>query len=130
LFNNRFKALKARPGLREHQTKLNSQHFNGNRLKNAGTIPVLFYARWCPFCTRFYPEFATALNRRGIEWGEVDVSEYQNPLWELFSIGVVPTIIVFQDGEAIFRKDGVLGQGLSEKTIEEVLIEVEREREH
>lgn len=49
----------------------------------------------------------------------MDISDYENPLWETFRIGVVPTIIIFKEGKAVFRKDGVLGRGLSQKAIDE-----------
>lgn len=64
--------------------------------------------------------FQAAAEKRGIAWAPVDISEDDNPLWETFSIGVVPTIIIFNDGKAVFRRDGVLGRGLSGKTIDEV----------
>jgi len=49
----------------------------------------------------------------------LDISDDDNPLWEVFSIGVVPTIIIFKEGKAVFRKDGGLGRGLSQKAINE-----------
>jgi thiol-disulfide isomerase/thioredoxin len=126
LFKDRFKAVKTTGCFREHQTKLNSSDFTGNRLKNSGTIPALFYAQWCPFCMKFYPEFQTAMKSKGIEWAEVDISNDKDPLWETFIINVVPTIILFKGGQAIFRKDGLLGRGLSGKAVGEVLQEIEK----
>jgi len=91
---------------------------------------VLFLTEWCPFCRKFYPEFETALNSKGIPWAEVDISDDEGLLWETFDISVVPTVIIFEDGQPIFRKDGVLGRGLSEKAIDETLQEMERHAEH
>jgi thioredoxin-like negative regulator of GroEL len=51
----------------------------------------------------------------------MDISDDDNPLWEVFGIEVVPTIIIFKDGKAVFRRDGVFGRGLSEKAIEETV---------
>jgi thioredoxin-like negative regulator of GroEL len=51
----------------------------------------------------------------------MDISDDDNQLWEVFSIEVVPTIIIFKDGKAVFRRDGILGRGLSEKAIEETV---------
>jgi thioredoxin-like negative regulator of GroEL len=51
----------------------------------------------------------------------MDLSDDNNPLWDAFSIEVVPTIIVFKDGKTEFRKDGVFGRGLSEKAIDETM---------
>lgn len=91
---------------------------------------MLFLTEWCPFCRKFYPEFETALNSKGIHWAEVDISDDEDLLWETFDINVVPTIIIFKDGQPIFRIDGVLGRGLSEKAIGETLQEMERHAKH
>ena len=70
---------------------------------------------------RFYTAFKAASEKTGIEWSPTDISDDGNPLWEVFSIEVVPTIIIFKDGKAVFRRDGVLGRGLSGKAIEETV---------
>jgi len=70
---------------------------------------------------RFYPAFNAAAEKNGIEWSPMDISDDGNPLWDVFSIEVVPTIIIFKDGKAVFRRDGVLGRGLSGKAIEETV---------
>lgn len=108
----------------EYQTKLQSSDFNGNVLTSPETIPVLFYAEWCPFCRKFYPGFETAMNSKGLRWAEADISDYEDPLWETFEINAVPTIIVFKDGKPVFRRDAVLGRGLSEKAVEETVQEM------
>jgi len=99
--------------------------FDGGRLKSTDTIPVLFYAEWCPFCRSFYAEFDKALNSRGVRWAEVDISGDDNPLWERFGISIVPTVIVFKDGQPVFRRDGVQGRGLPKKAIDETVEEIE-----
>jgi thioredoxin 1 len=87
-------------------------------------MPVLFFAEWCPFCRSFYPRFESALGGKSIAWAQVDISNLENPLWETFDIDVVPTIIIFKEGQQAFRKDGVLGRGLPEKAIDEALQEM------
>ncbi len=84
-------------------------------------MAVLFLASWCPFCNRFYPGFQAAAGDSGIAWATMDISDDDNPLWEIFNIEVVPTIIIFKEGKAVFRRDGVLGRGLSEKAIGETM---------
>ena len=91
---------------------------------------MLFSAQWCPFCRRFYPDFQDALNSKGIRWAEVDISDTDDPLWETFDISVVPTVIIFKDGQPIFRRDGVLGRGLSEKAIDETIQEMKAQETH
>ena len=90
-------------------------------MRNKGTLAVLFVASWCPFCKLFYPVFHAAAEKTAIAWARMDISYNDNPVWEVFSIEVVPTIIMFKEGRAVFRKDGVLGRGPSEKAIDETM---------
>ena len=91
---------------------------------------MLFFAEWCPFCRSFYPRFQSALGGKGVTWAEVDISDMENPLWETFDIDVVPTVIIFKESQPIFRRDGDLGRGLSEKVIDEVLQEMKSRETH
>jgi thioredoxin 1 len=102
-------------------TKLGPSDFNGKCLKKSGTVAVLFAAEWCPFCRRFSPIFESALAGKGMLTALADLSDLGNPLWETFDIQVVPTVVVFKDGELIHRMDGVLGQGLPDNAMSEVL---------
>jgi len=83
-------------------------------------LAAVFLASWCPFCRRFQRPFETAAKANGTVWASVDVSD-ENGLWDVFNIEVVPTIIVFKEGKPAWRKDGVLGQGLSEDAITETI---------
>ena len=53
------------------------------------------------------------------------MSDLENPLWEIFDISVVPTVVVFKDGEPVVRKDGVLGRGLPADAMTEVIQRME-----
>jgi len=101
--------------------QLSASDFEGTRLKRAGTVPVLFTASWCPFCRMFNPIFESALREKGIEYASVDLSDYENPLWDTFGISIVPTVVVFREGKPAMRKGGVPGRGLSEEVMEEVV---------
>ena len=90
-------------------------------MRNKGTLAVLFVASWCPFCKLFYPVFQAVAEKTGIAWARMDISDNDNPVWEVFSVEVVPTVIIFKEGKAVFRRDGVLGRGLSEKAIDETM---------
>jgi len=105
----------------EARTKLGPSDFNGKYLKKTGTVAVLFAAEWCPFCRRFRPIFESALAGKGMLTALADLSDLGNPLWETFDIQVVPTVTVFKDGELIHRVDGVLGQGLPDNAMSDVL---------
>jgi thioredoxin-like negative regulator of GroEL len=105
----------------ESNLKLGSADFDGKRLKKTGTLAVLFAAEWCPFCRRFSPIFESALRAENVSGALADLSEFENPLWETFDIQVVPTVMVFKDGELVYRKDAVLGQGLPNDAMDEVV---------
>lgn len=99
--------------------KLGPKDFEGDKVKIKGPLGVLFYAEWCPFCMEFKPYFE-ALNPKGFELALADLSNEANPLWDDFRIEVVPTLIAFKNGKAIWRKDGVLSQGLRKEDLEEM----------
>ncbi|MGI0071057.1 MAG: thioredoxin family protein [Thermoplasmata archaeon] len=86
--------------------------FDGQRLRRPGTCGVAFLADWCPFCRSFGPEFERLAGTGPFELAEADLTDEESPLWERFGIGVVPTVLVFRDGEMTFRRDGRLGRGL------------------
>jgi len=101
--------------------ELEPSDFNGQELKREETLAVLFLASWCPFCMRFRPAFETAARATGVQWASADLSDDDNALWSSFKIDVVPTAVVFKHGKAVFRKDGVLGRGLSAEAIKEII---------
>jgi thioredoxin-like negative regulator of GroEL len=70
------------------------------------------------------------MNRKGFRWADVDISDYEDPLWETFDINVVPTVIVFKDAEPVFRRDGTLGRGLSKEAIAETVQMMETPATH
>ena len=93
--------------------RLGPEAFDGDRLRRRGTWAIAFLADWCPFCRAFAPKFE-ALGRTGLfEIGTADLTDEETPLWERFGVEVVPTIIAFREGKAIFRRDGTLGRGLA-----------------
>jgi thioredoxin 1 len=101
--------------------QLEPSDFSGQHLKKGGTLTVLFAAEWCPFCRRFRPVFDSVLAQKGVEGALADLTNFENPLWESFGIEVVPTVMVFKDGVVVYRKDGILGQGLPENAMDEVV---------
>ncbi|MCW4003397.1 MAG: thioredoxin family protein [Candidatus Bathyarchaeota archaeon] len=93
----------------------NAQGLNAE-LKRNRRVLVLFYASWCPYCMSFVPVFGNHVS--GFSKGtvlHVLLDDYDNPLWDDYSIGAVPTIILFEDGKVLSRLDGKLGAGLNEK---------------
>lgn len=104
--------------------ELKATDFAGQTLKRQGTMAAVFLASWCPFCRRFKPAVEAAANGSGTLWASVDVSDYENELWSVFNLDIVPTVIVFKDGRSVWRRDGVPGQGLSEDVTKEAIGEM------
>jgi len=100
---------------------LSASDFDGQTVRHDGTLAVIFLAPWCPFCRQFLPAFRAAAEGNSIHWATADLSDYDNALWNTFDIGVVPTVVVFKDGKQIFRIDGILGRGLSQKAIDDTV---------
>lgn len=101
--------------------RLTSRDFVEGKLKRTGLILVLFYADWCPFCIAFKPTFEDFAKNEKVDFGEANISHYEDPLWEQFKIRVVPSVLVFKDGEPLKRKDGVLLRGLEKADLDELM---------
>lgn len=89
--------------------QLDGRQFSATKLP-AGRVPVMFMADWCGYCARFLPQF-----RQMNEGVVVDISDEDDPLWSFYDIEVVPTVILFEDGEPVKRWSGVLGARDAEK---------------
>ena len=66
-----------------------------------GTAVVLFYAPWCGYCKKMFPEFAqaaTTSEAANCRWGQVDATKFEQ-LAKKFNVEAFPTTIVFQRGE-------------------------------
>jgi thioredoxin 1 len=95
-----------------------------SQLKKSKNVLALFYSSWCPFCRSFLPSFDKNLSKYGFNLViRVKVDDDDNPLWEEYSIGAVPTVILFKEGQVCRRLDGRYGYGLNEKLFEEWLEE-------
>ena len=80
---------------------------------------VLFMAEWCPFCARFKPIFESYEGKvDGYKLAIVELNEDDNPLWDIFKIDAVPTVIAFNDGDIVARRDARRGIGLSKDDME------------
>jgi len=97
--------------------RLTSHDFVGGKLNRAGLVMVMFYTDWCPFCIFFKPQFEEFAKKGDVDFGEANISHYEDPLWE--QIKVVPSLLLFKDGELVKRKDGRLIRGLHRTDIDE-----------
>ncbi|MGD0204249.1 MAG: thioredoxin family protein [Candidatus Bathyarchaeia archaeon] len=88
------------------------------QLKTNEKVLALFYASWCPYCIRFVPVFDKKMVNFSVgSIIHVLLDDYDNPLWDEYSIEAVPTVIFFDKGKVCRRLDGELGVGLNEKQL-------------
>lgn len=81
----------------------------------------MFTTSWCPFCRRFKPKFLDcAAENPEVRLAMVYIDDYENPLWDEYRVDVVPTLVVFDGGRPVFRRDGVLGAGLGDSDLRAV----------
>jgi thiol-disulfide isomerase/thioredoxin len=86
--------------------------FEGQKLLRPGSWAIDFSADWCPYCDAFLPEFAALEGGGPFEIAVADLTDLDSPLWDTFAVEVVPTIVVFREGEVIFRANGRSAEGL------------------
>ncbi len=76
-------------------------------IKSSKVVLVEFFATWCPHCQRMMP-VVDALREKLA--GKVNVFQYDIDKFEALSdahgVEVVPTFIVYRDGEEVWRKSG------------------------
>ncbi|MBI5542962.1 MAG: thioredoxin family protein [Deltaproteobacteria bacterium] len=75
-------------------------------------VAVLFHATWCPFCRSFRSIFEDTMVKASHEAAEAVIDDEDNPLWTQHRIGIVPTVLFFEDGKVVSRVDGRPGMGL------------------
>lgn len=97
--------------------RLDAGAFEGDRLRRPGTWAIAFLADWCPFCRAFAPKFQALEGGGDFQVAEGDVTDQNSPLWDVFHLDVVPTVIVFRNGAPTFRQNGRLMRGLSDKDL-------------
>jgi thioredoxin 1 len=93
-----------------------------NQLSQSKKVVALFYASWCPFCRSFLSVFGKYAQTTDFAvFLRVKIDEDDNPLWEIYSLEAVPSIILFENGKVSRRLDCELGAGLNEKQFSEWL---------
>ncbi len=98
------------------------------QLKKNKTVIALFYATWCPYCTRFISVFTEKVAVIGAqEIVYVILDDNDNPLWDEYNVPAVPTVIYFEDGKISKRLDGRLGSGLKEAQLDAWLSNFKKE---
>lgn len=76
-----------------------------------GRVPVMFAADWCGYSRRFRQAFDEVPG--GVI---VDISDESDPLWDIYDIRLVPTVILFDDQEPTGKRwVGILGDHHAEQ---------------
>lgn len=99
------------------------EEFDSKILNTEEKTLVLFYASWCPYCANFKPTFENC-NMGKVRKMEALVDEDENPLWDRFNIQAVPTMIAFEKGKIIARKDAKKHMGLTKSDMESITKEL------
>ena len=89
-------------------------------LNECPSLLVLFYASWCPYSQRFLPIFEKYAEKTEENLCRVLTDEIAS-CKENYSIKVVPSVIFFKNGKIDKRLDGVLGRGLDENQLVEMI---------
>ncbi len=88
-------------------------------LKAKDKIIALFYASWCPFCSRFLPVFKKQAQGKARNF--LLVQDDKEILCDKYAIGIFPTVLFFENGVLAKRLDGAAGVGLQEKQLVEFI---------
>lgn len=78
---------------------------------------IVFAAKWCGFCSRFIEQARSY--QSPVKLFLVDADEPDESLWDEFGIKIVPTLVVFDEGEVVFRRDGKSMAGLRMSDLED-----------
>ena len=99
------------------------EEFDSKVLNNEIKTLVLFYAGWCPYCANFKPTFEE-IDSNNIQKKAALVNEDENQLWDRFNIQAIPTMIAFQKGKILTRRDAKKGIGLTRADMESIIKEL------
>ncbi|EHK02578.1 thioredoxin [Candidatus Haloredivivus sp. G17] len=78
-------------------------------LNSGDTWVVDFWAEWCGPCKKMAPHFEEAGEEMDVNFGKVDMEEHQQ-LGGQMGVRALPTVLIFQDGEEIARKSGLMNK--------------------
>ena len=80
---------------------MNMESFNQQVLQDKNTVLVEFWAPWCVYCRRIAPAMKKLAQENGrVQIAQVNIDD-EPELARLERIEVIPTLVLYQDGEAI-----------------------------
>jgi thiol-disulfide isomerase/thioredoxin len=101
-------------------SKIDVEYELDEALKSNGRIFVLFYASWCPFSQRFLPIFEKYAREKPENCLRVKIDD-KAKLCKIYSVDVVSTVLLFENGKVAKRLDGTPGVGLNEKQLKNLI---------
>ena len=99
--------------------RLTNENFDKILDENA-IVLVDFWAKWCTTCTSFtaiYEDIAEEYPE--LIFGKVD-TQVEQEISVRYRIQSIPTLIVFHNGEEIFRKPGAIASNTLKEVINEI----------
>jgi thioredoxin 1 len=103
-------------------SKIDVEYDLDEALKSRGRVFVLFYASWCPFSQRFLPIFEKYARENPEKCLRAKTDD-KAKLCEKYSVNIVPTVLLFENGKVAKRLDGAPGAGLNEKQLKTLVDE-------
>lgn len=101
--------------------KLTGDTFEREVVHYEGMTLITFYAVWCGKCAMMEEIIEELAEKYGdaIKFATVDMEEAPLITAE-YEIELVPTFVIFQNGEEVIRASGILSQS----TLEEMIVQV------
>lgn len=82
---------------------------------------ILFAAKWCGYCAQFLSMARGFSSEFDVELHLVNADDPDESLWDEYGLKLVPTLVIFQSGKQLFRKDGRPGAGLKSADLVDAL---------
>ena len=99
---------------------VSTSDFEGERLaREPRTALVVFVADWCGYSRRFLRAAEPQAEGFPAPVLLADVSDEDDPLWDRFRLRIVPSLVLFKDGEPVWRMDGRSLVGLPPTALDE-----------
>ncbi len=102
---------------------VNKEFFDTHVVNNKEPTIMTFSAGWCGACKMQKPlihDVADAHGESGINITLVDI-DVENELSALFSVKSIPTTVVFQNGEQVFKRTGLLARRNLEEIVKNLI---------
>jgi thioredoxin 1 len=96
--------------------------FEGEVLKAERPVLVDFYADWCGPCRAMAPTVEALAGKADGRYQVVKVNVDESPeLAVRYEIRGIPTLLLFKDGEVVFRHTGLASRAMLDSALEKVI---------